>query len=140
MSESYEDIIEQRLGGNSSEPDSHEPDFKVNDLFKANEQIEALTTQKNQAYWERNQLVVALSKMFPSSLGRHEESDLGWERDWMNIVYVVVPIDGQESQLSWHIHDSELPLFAHLSPFDLKWDGHTTEEKYERLSKLKRSY
>lgn len=40
--------------------------------------------------------------------------------------------------MSWHIHSSELPVFAHL-PNDgrYKWDGHTTAEKYERLDRLK---
>jgi hypothetical protein len=45
--------------------------------------------------------------------------------------YIVKPM-----QISWHIHKSELPMFKHLKRSKDKWDGHTTEEKYKRLSFL----
>lgn len=94
-------------------------------------EIEILKGQKNQAYAERNQLVAALSKLFRSSLVRHEGED--WEDDWRWVVLIELPT----GQCSWHIHDSELPLFDHLSRNHSKqWDGHTTEEKYDRLNKL----
>lgn len=43
-------------------------------------------------------------------------------------------IESPKGQLSWHIKDTELPLFSHLkfNPH-AKWDGHSTEEKYLRL-------
>lgn len=85
---------------------------------------------KNGAYAERNKLVALVSKVFPSCLGRHEEADAGWDDDWRWIVYVTLPT----GQCSWHIHDSDLPLFAHLRREDVTWDGHTTDEKYERLA------
>lgn len=85
---------------------------------------------KNAAYRERDQLVALISSIWPSWLGRHEGE---WQDAWRNIVYVQTPA----GQLSWHIHDSEMPLFDHLA-FDASkpWDGHTTEEKYERIRKL----
>jgi hypothetical protein len=48
----------------------------------------------------------------------------------------VVYIDHPEGQLSWHIHDSHLPFFDHVERGNGKrsWDGHTTEEKYQRLA------
>lgn len=95
---------------------------------------------KNQAYWERNQLVRFLSKVFPSWLDRHPEDDKEWDQEWMWIVYIMTP----EGQLSWYIHDSELNDFNHLPSADHskkpgshpKWDGHTFKEKYERLASL----
>jgi hypothetical protein len=60
-------------------------------------------------YHERNMLVCALSKIYPSLLGRHP-SDQEWDDDWRWIVYVNLPT----GQVSWHIHDSELSLFDHL--------------------------
>lgn len=39
------------------------------------------------------------------------------------------------SQVSWHIHDSELQLFEGLPFYPGKWDGHTTPEKYDRVAR-----
>lgn len=88
--------------------------------------------QKNQAYDERNRVVAALSKCFPSYLARHDEDDANWEDDWRWIVFIELP----NGQASWHIHDGDLPLFRHLSSAVNCWDGHTTSEKYERLDEL----
>jgi hypothetical protein len=86
--------------------------------------------QKNAAYAERNRLVAALAKCFPAHLCRHEEP--GYEDDWRNIVCIHLPT----GQATWHIHDSEVPLFGHLPVEDGHWDGHTTEEKYARLASV----
>ena len=88
--------------------------------------------EKDKAYTERNKLVAAISKLFPASLERHlgEAFDPGWE--W------VVIADLPTGQVSWHIHNRELNLFDHLlRETGRTWDGHTTDEKYERLSNLK---
>lgn len=100
------------------------------DLEAARAQITALEQQKDGAYHERDQVVAALSKCFPAWLSRHEGGE--WDDDWRNIVFLGLPT----GQASWHIHDSELPLFAHLQRGAETWDGHTTEEKYRRLATL----
>lgn len=87
---------------------------------------------KDEAYHERNMLVCALSKLFPSYIARHDEDNMGWERDWMWIVYIELPT----GQVSWHMHDSEVQMFNHLRVQENKWDGHNTERKYERLGNL----
>lgn len=88
---------------------------------------------KDLAYRERNQLVATLSKLYPSCLGRHDENDVNWGKDWMNIVYIQLPT----GQVSWHIKDTEMEFFAHLEQdLKIKWDGHTTEQKYKRLNNL----
>lgn len=92
--------------------------------------LEKTRKEKNNAYAERNKLVSLISKVFPSSLGKHEANDPSWDKEWTNIVYVKLPT----GQCSWHIHDSELHLFSHLKLDTLiKWDGHSTEEKYKRI-------
>lgn len=97
-------------------------------------EVEAGRKAKDGAYSERNNLVAALSKLFPASLERHEESDKSWEDDWRWIVFINLPT----GQVSWHIHDSELPGFNHLHRICGRvWDGHTTEEKYARLAALR---
>jgi hypothetical protein len=117
---------------------------KLKDLI-ARERQKAVEAKDN-AYYERDQLVAALSKIYPAWLGYHKGE---WEDDWRNIVYIKIPIRHQVSigglgmkeiskkvQVSWHIHDRELKYFSHLKNGTEKWDGHDTEEKYRRLSLL----
>jgi len=94
-------------------------------------EINELTKLKDNAYAERDKLVAALSKCFPSYLAKHPDNP-DWEPDWMWIVFIDTP----EGQCSWHIHDSELGMFSHLTVKENNWDGHSTDEKYERLAKL----
>lgn len=101
-------------------------------LDHARERIVELEAAKDTAYSERDRLVVALSKVFPSHLCRHPDEDADWEDDWRWIVCVHLPT----GQATWHIHDSERSWFAHLSVRDNHWDGHSTEEKYSRLAAL----
>lgn len=102
-------------------------------LDVAMKEVEAQKESKDRAYKERNQLVAALSRIFESHLMRHPEDDASWERDWMWIVCIHAPIVGQ---MTWHLHDSDLPLFKHLQEGPNHWDGHTTEQKYRRLGGL----
>lgn len=89
--------------------------------------------RKDAAYNERNQMVAALSKLWPSHLCKHPESDEAWERDWMTIVCIHSPM----GQMTWHLHDSQVSAFAHLTLTDENhWDGHDTPEKYRRLARL----
>jgi hypothetical protein len=110
---------------------------------------EQLEKEKNQAYWERNQLVAALSKIFPSHLAKHPESDKEWDKDWRTIVVIYLPADKNKEfaglkdspicdyQMTWHIHDHDIPMFDHLNyDYFYCWDGHSTEEKYKRLRKV----
>lgn len=122
-------------------------DFEM--ILELQEQVDDLTKEKNAAYQERNQLVAALSRLFPSSLERHQpEDDPDWDEDWKWVVFIEIPDERYlelpeedrrwaHAQVSWHIHDSELPLFDHLERNKgTKWDGHTTEEKYKRLERI----
>ena len=100
--------------------------------------INTLREMKNTAYQERDKLVAALSKIAlafgcQAGLAKHPAEDIEWEDDWRNIVFIETPLG---EQMSWHIHDSELPLFEHLDSYNKEWDGHTTEEKYERLENI----
>lgn len=103
---------------------------EAEDRARATEAV--LTEQreaKDAAYCERDMLVALLSKLWPAHLSRHEGE---WEDDWRNIVCVHTPM----GQAAWHVHDSEMPLFAHLSLAPDDWDGHTTDEKYARLENV----
>ena len=134
-------------------PQSDDDDIVLMDGIK---ELVQVRQQKDNAYWQRNQLVAALSKLFPAWLERHPESDTAWEDDWRNIVFIEIPTrivwgDGRNhvpenmqyanKQLSWHIHDSELNYFSHLTMRSgNSWDGHTDEEKYNRLQHIKMTH
>ena len=90
---------------------------------------------KDNAYWERNQLVAYLASEYESHMVRHPDSDKEWEDDWRWIVCIHTPA----GQMTWHIHDSECTKpfgFLLVEPDAEHWDGHTTEEKYARLAAL----
>lgn len=93
--------------------------------------VKAMEKRKDDAYEERNKVVAALSKCFPSGIARTAIE--GWSEDWHGCVYIDLPT----GQVSWHFHDSQAHLFAHLPPYHGKWDGHDTEEKYRRLAALR---
>jgi hypothetical protein len=85
---------------------------------------------EDSAYHERNQLVALLARMYPS--GTRRTVIKGWGPEWYNCVYLDTPA----GQLSWHYHDNEAELFAGLPAYVGEWDGHTTEQKYERVQAL----
>ena len=100
------------------------------DLLNERERVAVLARGRDAAYRERNQLVRFLACLFPSGTAKtHIE---GWDEEWQNCVYIDTP----EGQMSWHFHDSDKPLFATLPHYSGQWDGHTTQEKYERLSRM----
>lgn len=81
-------------------------------------------------YRERSHLVAYLAATYPSHIGYTDPS----EPDW-----AVVIIDTPTGQMSWHVSPDDTDLFALVRPTstgDLGWDGHTTEEKYERMRQL----
>lgn len=87
--------------------------------------------QLNAVYRERNQLVAAMTKLIPS----HFAIDETVEPEWRYVICVHLPT----GQATWHIHEDQYGLFAHLEDFDRPqhWDGHDTTEKYRRLNALK---
>ncbi len=106
----------------------------VKQLLTLQDRYNAQEKAKAGAYWERNQLVSALSKLFPAWMEKHPDSDTSWDEEWRYIIFIELPT----GQASWHIHDSEFKSFQHLTYKNVcSWDGHTTEEKYKRLSQLK---
>jgi hypothetical protein len=99
------------------------------DMKEAADRIEKLESIANEAYTERNRLVALLASLFPSGV---KKTDIpGWDAAWHGCVYIDLP----HGQASWHFHDDEAHLFAHLPPYKGEWDGHTTEEKYERIAR-----
>lgn len=94
------------------------------------DELERMRARKDAAYLERNQVVAALAKCFPS--GTACTAIEGWHEEWHRCVYIDLPT----GQASWHYHDSHAHLFAGLPPYTREWDGHDTAEKYRRLAAL----
>lgn len=79
-------------------------------------------------YRERARLVAHLAALYPSTIGYHDPS----EPDW-----AVVTVDAPTGQMSWHVSPDDMDLFRHVARSEINtWDGHTTDEKYERLRRL----
>jgi hypothetical protein len=101
-------------------------------LYAAANEIEILRVRKDAAYEERNKVVAALARRFPSGVARTAIE--GWSEDWHGCVYIDLPT----GQVSWHFHDSQAHLFDGLPAYTKPWDGHDTPEKYRRLAALGR--
>ncbi len=100
------------------------------ELQALRDEVARLKERKDGAYLERNQVVATLAKCFPSGIARTAID--GWDEEWHGCVYIDLPT----GQVSWHYHDSQAHLFAGLPPYNRAWDGHSTEEKYQRLAAL----
>lgn len=92
--------------------------------------LEAATAERNGAYRERAQLVAHLASLYPSQIAYTDPDAPDW---------AVVTVETPAGQLSWHIAPKDMDLFEHVERQNglvLSWDGHTTEQKYERLRQL----
>lgn len=89
------------------------------------QEVKRLRELKNQAFDERNQLVALLSKLYPSALSK----DFSGAYSLEDAVYIQLPT----GQVSWHLTPSQLPLFEHLHTEEMAWDGHSHEEKWQRV-------
>jgi hypothetical protein len=94
--------------------------------------LEDMRKRKDAAYEERNKVVAALARLFPSGVAKTAIE--GWSEDWHGCVYIDLPT----RQVSWHFHDSQAHLFDGLPQYAGAWDGHDTDEKYRRLAALGR--
>ena len=94
------------------------------------------TTELNQIYRERNNLVLYLASLVIFYGGK-----AGLKKNLVNEDYIILYIDlpdgkGGSFEASWHIKKSELGVFHDLFPeYQKEWDGHETPEKYRRLNK-----
>lgn len=100
-------------------------------LDAAHAQVEQLEAAKDYAYLQRNHLVAALARCFPS--GIRKTAIEGWSEDWHGCVYLDLPA----GQISYHYHDSHAFLFAGLPAYDRPYDGHDKAEVHRRLESVR---
>ena len=80
----------------------------------------------NAAYTERANLVALLAQLYPS--GWDYSDDTTWP-----IVYIDLPT----GQAAWHISPDDWWICACVPRrHGSQWDGHTTDEKYQRIRHL----
>ncbi len=89
-------------------------------------------SDKDGAYFERNNLVAAIARLYPS--GIRSTSIEGWDAEWHGCVYIDLP----SGQISYHYHDSHAHLFADLPPYEKPWDGHDKDTVHKRLADVSR--
>lgn len=90
------------------------------------------TKERDGAYRERAQLLAWLAALHPASTVITASPDV--DEDGWQLLYLVAG----GWQMSWHIHPDDAPLFRHVTVVDVtdpraQWDGHGTEQKYERM-------
>jgi hypothetical protein len=84
----------------------------------------------DEAYRQRNHLVAALARLFPSGIRRTDIP--GWDPEWHGCTFIDLP----SGQISYHYHDSEMHLFEGLPAYGKIWDGHDKEVVHARLALL----
>ena len=90
-----------------------------------------LIADKNMAYTERDKCLVLMALMaqrlgLKVGIGLDPKADTS---EWASVLFIDLPA----GQVSWHIHESETAWFYFVGAYGGQWDGHTTDEKYERV-------
>ncbi|MFG3244131.1 hypothetical protein [Streptomyces sp. NPDC048157] len=92
--------------------------------------VTALEAERDAVYRERAHLVALLATLHPSHIGHTDPNAPDWD---------VVTIETPAGQMTWHIAERDMDLFTHVQPTNRicrGWDGHTTDEKYQRMRDL----
>lgn len=109
---------------------------KIDALGRLQNKVDTLDMQLQAVYADRDLILALLVRMCAGgagwSVGVGPASDA--EPGFSNVIYIKTP----EGQLSWHFPDSEADLFDGLPDFGTEWvwDGHTTEQKHDRMRRV----
>ena len=88
------------------------------------------------AYAQRDELLIALSKVWPAHLMPTKATALtaGTDEDWLWSLYLESPA----GQLVYPLNNALAAQFAHLDRHtENAWDGHLAAERSKRLASLK---
>lgn len=104
----------------------------VTDWEQQRQRAEQAEAERDGAYRERAHLVAWLAALHPAVIAPAPDVDEpGWQ-----ILYLTSSAYGW--QMTWHIHPRDAELFKDVEhvPADdprAEWDGHSTEQKYNRM-------
>jgi hypothetical protein len=89
-------------------------------------QLATAQAELRNVYRERAHLVAYLAAVHPSSISHSDPATPEWP---------VVTVETEHGQMSWHIAPDDVDLFDPIDPETpaFPWDGHSTDEKYQRL-------
>jgi hypothetical protein len=88
-----------------------------------------MTAEAEIGFTQRDELLVVLSKMWPSHLMYKADED---EADWPFILC----IESTGGELFYHIALDRCKMFSHLSFRDNHWDGSGWDERTRRLNSI----
>lgn len=97
--------------------------------------VTRLERQAKRAFEERDELLIALSKIWPAHLMPTKAAALiaGTNEDWLWSLCLHSPV----GQLAWSLNNDLAARFSHLDRHEHnEWDGHTAEERSNRLARL----
>jgi hypothetical protein len=97
---------------------------------------ERAEAERDGAYRERAHLLAWLAALHPRNAVLAPSLDIDDEDGW-HLLFLTVA----GRQMSWHIAPRDVELFTHVERVEFAdpraaWDGHTTDEKYERIRTL----
>lgn len=107
----------------------------IEDVADVREAMLRAEAERDGAYRERAQLLAWIAFLHDGHAFITTATDIdepGWQLLFLHVA---------GRQLSWHIHPRDAELFAHIQEVPaghpaVQWDGHTTEQKYERIRGL----
>lgn len=131
--------LDQTWATRNEQPEDRQQDVAIraaaDRLVEVTKERDDYKKRKDEAYTERNRVVVAFAKLamvLGWSVAVTRTAIPGWSEDWHGCIFIDTP----QGQVSWHFHDSQADLFKALPHRPATWDGHTTLAKYERLEAL----
>lgn len=140
MTPTWDDAI-QRLEARIEEREKLMTDQVNRDAISIMQEVEAqrdnAIAERDGAYRERAQLLAWVAGMYRSYIyPAPDVEDEGWS---------ILMIHTMMGQLTWHIAPGDLELFPHIPRVtadhsQAQWDGHTTEEKYNRIQQIVAGY
>ena len=86
-------------------------------------------TEAEIGFTQRDELLVVLSKMWPSHLMPKAEDD---DADWKHVLCIYSP----GGELYYHIADERLTMFSHLPVLASHFDGSDSPERTRRLNAI----
>lgn len=92
--------------------------------------VENLKKALNLAYSERAELLGFIAKVLPTHLSWDDTGDAGFKS--------IICAHGPAGQMAWHISDADRKKLDEMNfPFEPShFDGHSTEQKYQRLREI----
>lgn len=98
--------------------------------------VEDKYSDANNLIMERAIIISLLTYFVPAVLSPRVTDESGWDRGEGWVVYLSLPT----GQVSWHIRDDHKSWFDHLKVVNINpWDGHDTEEKWNRICSIIKS-